>query len=184
VKLSDAQVAAIKARTASRRDVPRDTQRKRRAEIEQIRADSRAFAADHLHDPLFVAGTVLYWGEGAKTCPYLLLANTDPAALRIFIQWTRSYHDRDAEFVLSLHLHHGNDESRARHWWTESLNLDDPDFTKTYIKPPGTGHRKNKLPHGVCRVRMRRSADAWHRTMAWIELIAERFSTHERQEEC
>jgi hypothetical protein len=184
ITVTPEQVEEIKARVASRRDVPRDTQRKRRAEVEQIRAGARVFAGEHLDDPLFVAGTVLYWGEGAKTNRFLALSNADPAAHRLFIRWTRTFHDHDAEFVLSLHLHHGNDDTRSRQWWAETLELDDPDFTKTYIKPPGTGHRKNTLPHGICRVRMRRSADAWYQTMMWIDVIAKRLDTDERHEEC
>ena len=184
IALTDERLAAIKERTASRRDVPRDTQRKRRAEIERIRAEARDFAGDRLHDPLFVAGTVLYWGEGAKTYPRLVISNADPAVLRTFIRWTRRFHDGQAEFVLSLHLHHGNDEALARTWWTESLRLEDPDFTKTYINPAGTGHRKNRLRHGVCRVSRRRSADAWYRTMAWIDVLSDRFGSDENRAGC
>jgi len=108
IVLTAEQVAAIRARPVSRRDVPRDTQRKRRAEIERIRADARTFAFDHLADPLFIAGTVLYWGEGAKSSRFLSLANTDAAVLRLFLRWTRRFHDARAQFVLSLHLHHGS----------------------------------------------------------------------------
>lgn len=86
----------------------------------------------------------------------------------------RSYLNADAEFVLSLHLHAGNDDLAARRWWRDALHFDHVDFTRTFIKPAGTGHRKNTLPHGVCRVVLRRSADAWHATMAWIGVIAER----------
>jgi hypothetical protein len=171
IALSAEQTAAIRERTASRRSVPRDTQRKRRVEVERIRADARVFALDHLRDPLFVAGTVLYWGEGAKTYPRLTLSNADPAALRLFIRWTRRFHNDSARFVLSLHLHHGNDEQVAKAWWAESLRLHEPQFTKTFIKPPGTGHRKNHLHQGVCRITVRRSADAWHRTDSWIQVI-------------
>jgi hypothetical protein len=180
IALSAEQIAAIRERAASRRSVPRDTQRKRRVEVARIRADARVFALDHLRDPLFVAGTVLYWGEGDKTSRFLALANSDPAALRLFIRWTRRFHNNSARFVLSLHLHHGNDEPLARQWWTENLRLDRPDFTKTYIKPPGTGHRKNRLRHGICRVRVRRSTDAWHRTIAWIGVVAERLADDRR----
>jgi hypothetical protein len=102
----------------------------------------------------------------------LAVANADPAALRLFVAWVRVYHDADAEFVLSLHLHEGNDDVSARRWWAASLQLAEPDFTKTFIKPVGTGHRKNRLEHGICRVRMRRSADAWDRTATWIEVVA------------
>lgn len=171
IRLTDAQVEAMKVRSASRRGIPRDTQRKRRAEIERIRADAREFALTHLHDPLFVAGTVLYWGEGAKTSPRLAVANADEVALRLFIAWVRRFHEPHPQFVLSLHLHAGNDDEAARRWWVGALGLDDADFTKTFVKPPGTGHRKNRLRQGVCRVILRRSANAWHSTMAWIETI-------------
>lgn len=172
IRLTDEQVAAISARSASRRGVPRDTQRKRREQIEGIRADAREFASSHLDDPLFVAGTVLYWGEGAKTRPRLAIANADAAALRLFIRWVRSFHQPHPQFVLSLHLHEGNDDEAARLWWAETLGLHHPDFTRTFLKPRGTGHRKNRLPYGVCRIVLRRSADAWHTTMAWIAVVA------------
>ena len=120
-----------------------------------------------------MAGTVLYWGEGAKTSPRLSVTNADAAALRLFIRWVRRFHESEAAFVLALHLHEGNDDAAARRWWTEALDLADADFTRTFIKPAGTGHRKNHLRHGVCRVLLRRSADAWHATMAWIGVIAE-----------
>ena len=117
---------------------------------------------------------MLYWGEGAKTKRMLALANADPAALRLFVAWARHYHDADADFVLSLHLHQGNCDSAARSYWATELGIGT--FHKTFIKPAGTGHRKNKLPYGVCRVLMRRSAEAWLRTMSWIEVLQARFS--------
>jgi hypothetical protein len=83
--------------------------------------------------------------------------------------------DPAAEFNLGLHLHEGNDEPAAKQYWSNALNLDSPHFGKTYIKPVGTGHRKNQLPHGVCRVRMLRASDYWHRVMVWIDVVAESF---------
>jgi hypothetical protein len=75
--------------------------------------------------------------------------------------------------VLELHLHEGNDDNEARLHWASALGLVDPHFYATFVKPAGTGHRKNHLVHGVCRVSMTKSSDAFHRTMAWIEVIAD-----------
>ncbi len=61
----------------------------------------------------------------------------------------------------------------ARSHWASALGLIDPRFYPTFIKPAGTGHRKNKLKHGVCRVSMTKSTDAFHRTMAWIDAVAD-----------
>jgi hypothetical protein len=175
IRLSDQQVAAIKRRTIGRRGVPRDTQRKRRAQVASIERSAVVEAMYLIGDPRWVAGTSLYWGEGAKTKRTLAVTNSDPGILRCFVGWVRAYHDQEAEFVLALHLHEGNDELKARQYWADVLDLREVVFHKTFIKPRGTGHRKNSLRHGVCRVVMRRSTDAWIRTMAWIRVLAEEF---------
>jgi hypothetical protein len=120
---------------------------------------------------LFVAGVSLYWAEGPKTRNDLELSNTDPSLLRLFIRWVRTYLDSRAEFRLRLHLHSGNNEVAAMAYWSSVLGLHESTFNKTYVKPPGTGHRKNRVVFGVCRVRVCRSADHWHRTMEWIQYL-------------
>ncbi len=174
VPLNSEQVDAIVERTGPHNyaGIPRDTQRRRRLEVETIRSEARSFAESHLDDPVFVGGVVLYWGEGAKTRNYLDLTNSDPAALRAFVRWVRIYFDSEAEFVLSLHLHQGNDEPAARDYWAKATGLHGVRFTKTFIKPAGTGHRKNHLEYGVCRVRTLRAGDHWNRIMVWIDVVA------------
>ncbi|MGH8952580.1 MAG: hypothetical protein ACRDX9_14305, partial [Acidimicrobiia bacterium] len=169
VKLSEEQVEALRARMGSRLGIPVDTNRKRRAEIGQIREAARAQVPYLATDPSWVAGTVLYWAEGAKIRNHLKLANADPRALRLFVWWIRNYLDPDADFSLQLHLHEGNDEAVARSYWRGETGLPNANFYKTFIKPKGTGHRKNHLEHGVCTIKMRRCADAWQTTMVWIE---------------
>ena len=114
IRLTPEQVAAIKERTGSRVGVPRDTQRRRRREIEQIRRSAAAKVPALVNDPLWVAGTVLYWGAGSKTSNVLALSNSDPRACHLFMGWTRRYHDSVARFVLNLNLHAGNDELAAK----------------------------------------------------------------------
>lgn len=168
IDLSASQVDAIKARTASQAGVPRDTQWRRRQEIQQIRATAVAAVPCLIAEPLWVAGTTMYWAEGSKTNRRLTLTNSDPDALKLFVAWTRTYLDAEAEFVAALHLHHGNDEIAAKRFWTAAVGLVDLNFHKTFIKPPGTGHRKNQLSHGVCRLTVRRSADHLERVLAWF----------------
>jgi hypothetical protein len=174
VKLSHEQYLAIKERTGSQEGVPRDTNRKRRDTINGIRRDAMTQAIVLVHEPLWTAGTALYWGEGYKTQSTLGMANAEPAALRLFMNWARCYHSEAAEFRARLNIHANNDEPRARQWWERQLGLGPEDFTRSFVKPDGTGHRKNHLAYGVCAVRMRRSADAFHRTIAWVEFLADR----------
>jgi hypothetical protein len=115
-----------------------------------------------------MAGLVLYRGEGGKVRNKFEVTNSDVLTLRLFINWVTTYHDPDAEFVLSINLHANNDEPAARSFWSDALDLPEARFHKTFIKPDGTGHRKNHLPYGVCRVKVCRCSNMWQRTMAWI----------------
>ncbi len=169
IGLTPDQIEAIRERRAQEPGIPRDTQRRRRQEIEAIRAEAEAMVPVLINDPFWLAGIVLYWAEGAKTRNNLRLANTDPRALRLFIVWVRKFLDTDALFSLQLHLHEGNDDPAAQAFWRKETGLDTANFYKTFIKPKGTGHRKNHLTHGVCTVKVRQCADAWQTTMAWIE---------------
>lgn len=177
IRLSDDQIEAIRERTGpeTRVGIPVDTQWRRREEIDRIREEARRFAADHLDDAFFVAGVVLYWGEGAKGRNDLSLTNADPAAHRLFVSWVRDYLAARPRFVLALHLHEGNDDQAAQAYWQAATGLLGATFTKSFIKPRGTGHRKNHLPHGICRVRLRDPSDHWNRVMIWIEVVSERF---------
>ena len=171
------QVESIRRRTGpeSQRGIPRDTHRRRREEIARIRRQARTFAEQHISDAFFVAGVTLYWGEGSKTRNYLDLTNADPATLRLFIRWVRRFLDPDARFTLAMHLHEGNDEATSKAFWVAETGLVDAAFTKTFVKPKGTGHRKNHLQHGVCRVRTKRAANHWNRVMTWIQVVSEEF---------
>lgn len=178
IRLSQVQIQAIKGRRPPgvRTGIPVDTQRKRRAEIEELKRQASTEAHALLADPFWIAGVVLYWAEGSKTKRRLELTNSDDRALRLFIVWTRKYLLPGAEFVLSLHLHEGNDDAFARSYWASRLGLERPQFYPTFVKPAGTGHRNNKLLQGVCCVSVRKSTDAFYRTMSWIENVAQLYA--------
>ncbi|MEE8376018.1 MAG: hypothetical protein V3S26_06845 [Acidimicrobiia bacterium] len=169
VKLTTEQIAAIKRRRAQEPGIPVDTQWKRRLEIENIRNEAAKAIPELINDPLWLAGVVLYWAEGAKTRNDLRLANADPRALRLFIDWVRAFLNPKARFSIQLHLHEGNDDLAAQAHWREQTGLLEANYYKTFIKPKGTGHRKNHLPHGVCTIKVRECSNAWQTTMAWIE---------------
>ncbi len=179
VVLTPEQVDAIKQRRAQQPGIPRDTQRKRHRQIELIRAQA-ALEAEHLvADSFWTAGVALYWGEGSKATRRLALANSDPAILRLFKGWSERYLPPNTGWRARLNLHADNDEPRARAWWSEQLDVPLEDFTKSYLKPDGTGHRKNHLPHGVCTLVKRRSTNALESTTAWIEFLQKRFGNYD-----
>ena len=153
--------------------MPVDTQWRRRLEIEEIKRKAAIEAEPLIADPMWAAGVALYWGEGAKTSNEPSLANSDPRALRLFNGWVRRFHDPHARFNLKIMLHADNDEVAAREYWAAETDMSVASFYKTFVKPNGTGHRKNHLPFGVCIARMRRGTNALHRTLSWIDFLAD-----------
>ena len=102
VELTEEQYTAIRLRTGSREGIPRDTNRKRRAEIYRLKFDARSHVPGLVSDPIWAAGAVLNWAKGAKTRNHLVMANADPRALRPFVRWIRTYLEPDAEFSFQL----------------------------------------------------------------------------------
>jgi len=172
IRLTDSQIASIKERRAQIPGLPRDTQRARSLQIVEIRRKARAAATSLIADPRWVAGVVLYWAEGGKSRNDFKVANADPRALKLFIRWVRTYINPEAEFSLHLHLHEGNNDDAAKAHWREVLDLPHANFYRTFVKPRGTGQRKNLLEQGICSVKVRRCADAWQTTMEWVDVVA------------
>ncbi len=169
MSLSAEQISAIKDRRAQVPGLPRNTNWKRKLEIAELRATARSRVPELAADPLWVAGLVLYWAEGAKSRNHMSMANTDPRALRLFVDWCHTFIRADARFAIQLHLHEGNDEVAAKEHWRAETGLASANFHKTFIKAAGTGHRKNHLKHGICTVKLRRASDPWNIVMEWID---------------
>ena len=175
VGLSPEQIAAIKERRAQIPGIPRDTNWRRRAENRELREVARSLVPELADDPLWIAGLVMYWAEGAKTRNQVSMANADPRALRLFILWIQTYLSPGARFSIQLHLHEGNDDRAAKEYWRSETGLLEANFHKTFIKPQGTGHRKNHLEHGICPVKVRKAADPWNIIMEWVDCLAVHF---------
>ena len=175
VRLSPEQIAAIKERRAQIPGIPRDTDWRRRAEIRELREVARSLVPELADDPLWIAGLVMYWAEWAKTRNQVSMANADPRALRLFILWIQTYLNPGARFSIQLHLPEGNDDRAAKEYWRSETGLLEANFHKTFIKPQGTGHRKNHLEHGICTVKVRKAADPWNIIMEWVDSLAVHF---------
>ncbi len=144
----------------------------RRATIREL---ARAEAEVLIADVGWLAGTVAYWSEGAKTSE-MRFTNSDTSLVVLFIWWACTYLPIDlGRLRITLHLHAGQDEAeRVRHW-SNVTGLPATAFGKTQIKPEGTGHRKNFLYHGTAQLRVTRSGDLLQRVLGWIDAVR-RFS--------
>lgn len=141
------------------------------------REAARAEAAGLMSDPFWVAGVVAYWAEGAKRQNVMQFSNSDPALLALFVIWASKYlqvtQDR---FTIRLHLHGGQDEQERKLFWSTVTGIPLSQFGKTYVKPEGTGHRKNRLYNGTASVTVRRSSRLVQLMMGWIDAVAEHYA--------
>jgi hypothetical protein len=114
-------------------------------------------------DPLHQAGCMLYWAEGKKERNSVTLVNSDVHLVRFFRRFLSECFDvSDGDFAISLHLYTGNGLSVAdiERYWLTALELPRSALRKHSInvRPASSkGSKVNRLPYGVCSLRLRRS---------------------------
>lgn len=134
-----------------------------------VRSTALDEAAQLMSDPCWVAGVVAYWSEGAKKS-HLRFANSDPDLVRLFLSWSSQYLGLTVNrFTIALHLHDGQADSERRAFWSWQTGLPLSQFRKTFIKPEGSGHRKNQLYAGTASIRVTRSGYLLQRVLGWID---------------
>ncbi|MGH2760191.1 MAG: hypothetical protein ACRDKJ_11605 [Actinomycetota bacterium] len=146
------------------------------AEAGAIRSHARERVSQLRNDPFWVAGAVAYWAEGDKRSKEVRFSNSDPNMIRLFLAWACRYlgvaQDR---FTIILHLHAGQTEAERRSFWSTQTGLPLEQFRKTFIKPEGTGHRKNKLYNGTAQIRIRRGTALNYQVLGWLEGLGTAF---------
>ncbi len=100
-------------------------------------------------DPLFIAGLMLYVGEGDKTSKHLTrITNADMDVHRIFISFAKAYMGVPQEkFRFWLLLYPGLKESECVKFWSKNLKLSKDTFHKSQVVKGRS--KKDTLQHGV-----------------------------------
>jgi hypothetical protein len=106
---------------------------------------------------------MLYWAEGKKGRNAVTLVNSDVHLLRLFRRFlTQCFDLSDDDFVISLHVYTGNGLTltQIESFWLGALELPPSSLRKHSInaRPASSkGGKVNRLPHGVCSLRVKRS---------------------------
>jgi len=69
-----------------------------------------------------------------------------------------------------LNIHANQNDKKIKKYWSKITDISLNRFGKSYIKPEGTGHRKNILHNGVIGVGVG-NEDLRHKIMAWIKAL-------------
>jgi hypothetical protein len=132
-----------------------DLNRARRLGYQQ---EGRAKARER--DPIHFAGCMLYWAEGSKSRNALTLANSDPHMVRFFVDFIRAYFVCKPEKLsmrLNVYLGNGLSIREIEDKWIDALGLPRAclrGHTVDHFPTSSSGSKKNKLPYGVCSVRL------------------------------
>jgi len=115
----------------------------------------------HRTDPEFIAGLMLYWAEGTKH-QGASVSNSDPRLIRFMMKWFRRYYEiSPIEFSIHLHLHTGQNENKMKRYWSDMTKVPLDNFHKSFVKPEGSGYRKNHLYNGTVKLRVKRKGSTY-----------------------
>ena len=122
----------------------------------QLEGRHQARAGDAQHQ----AGCMLYWAEGGKDRGTVNFANSDRAMLVFFWRFLRCQFDIDPLRVrvrLNVYLNNGLTLAEIEDWWNEGLQVPRACFgghTTDHYPTSSSGKKRNKLPYGVCTLRL------------------------------
>jgi Homeodomain-like domain len=114
-------------------------------------------------DPLHQAGCMLYWAEGSKSRCGIGFSNSDPRMVLLFRRFlTECLGIRRESILISLNVYTNNGlsiDEIERHW-LDILDLPSTSVrahTLNHMPTSSSGRAKNKLPYGVCTLRVHNS---------------------------
>lgn len=143
----------------------------REAARQEARKDFKKLAAN----PLFIAGIMIYWGEGDSKIENCMVrvSNTNSDLLRL----TALFFEKickvpKKQFRLTLFLYPDLNEKKCKNFWSSHLGIPTDQFRKTqYISGR---HPTKRLTYGICSITIsgRRLKE---KIFVWIDLFHRQF---------
>jgi transposase-like protein len=127
------------------------------------------------HSPLFLAGCMLYWGEGSKANKVLSLSNNDPRLLRLFIKFLQENFAVEKEQQLTIRIKCYTDVyslEEIEEYWLKELELPHSCLRKGIVNYYSSYSKKKnngKSPYGTCTVRLNKGMDCFWQIMGAID---------------
>lgn len=107
-------------------------------------------------DAFFVAGLMLYLGEGDKShYAQISLSNTDPKIIKFFIKWMIDFLGIAKEDMrVQLHLYENMDIENEKRFWKNELGFSEIQFYKSEVRKlqKSSFSYKESYRHGTCQI--------------------------------
>lgn len=102
----------------------------------------------------FIAGLMLYLGEGNKSnYSQINIANTDPKVIKFFIKWLSDFLGIDkSQIKAEIHIYENMDVEKEKIFWQNELKLPEEQFYKPAIRKlqKSSFSYKESHRHGTC----------------------------------
>jgi hypothetical protein len=137
---------------------------------EEARVEARREFELRKYDPLFIAGVMLYWGEGTKSPKQgVKFTNSDPEMVSFYVQFLRRSCQIPIRLIRAYVLIYPDIEPKtAQAYWVKKIGLPWENFTKSvHIKGR---HATRRLGWGVCTVSVS-STYFKQKMLEWIDLV-------------
>lgn len=153
--------------------------------LEKLYAQARVEALEDFealkYHPTFIAGVMLYWGEGDKASLHRVsLTNTDPAMIKIFMIFLKEACGISDEKIKAwLLLYPDLMESDCKDYWASEAGLQNITFNKSILIDGR--HKTRRLGYGVCTVGVS-SRYFKEKMLLWISLFPDMLAKRELYE--
>jgi hypothetical protein len=133
-----------------------------RAKCRQLRlvCQEEGRATARAGDPLHQAGCMLYWAEGAKGRNSIQFSNSDPHMVVFFERFLTEalgVQREQIRFSINVYTNNGMTLDEIERHWLDLLGLSPANARKhvtNHMPTSSSGRAKNKLPYGVCTLRI------------------------------
>ncbi len=141
---------------------------------EDARAEARAELERYQYNPLFIAGIMLYWGEGdkSKNMSGVKLTNSDPALIGLYTTFLTEALGVPLEKIRGHVVYYPDlDEASCRRFWAAAAKLPLDSFTKSTLIQGR--HETRRRSWGICTITVS-SAYLKEKMREWMRLLPER----------
>ncbi len=143
--------------------------------IKDIKDLARGEVPSLIHDPFWLTGVILYWGEGSKehatACP-VKFTNMDLSMHQLFLKWVHKYlFVTHADLSFELFIHERADVERAKKYWIQNLGFS-KEKLKVYFKKHNPKTKRKRVGedyYGVLATIVRGSIPLNRKIAGWVE---------------
>ena len=102
----------------------------------------------------YVAGLMLYSGEGAKTDGRVEIANTDPKIIKFMLDWFEEFYNKKPDdFRAELYIHDNLEVNKAIDFWQKYTKIPSVNFLDPYIVENNPDRLRDKThKNGVLKI--------------------------------